>query len=212
MIDPHAHQPVVSVGPAPAESRRAVILVHGRNAAPANILDLAARLERPDWTFLAPTAANRTWYPLSFLAPRAQNEPHLSSALAMLKRLVAETIEDGVPAERLVFLGFSQGACLATEFVYTNPRRYGGLIAFSGGLIGPPGTTWTSTGTLNGMPSFFGCSDQDDHVPKLRVDETAQVFDRLLSIVDERIYPGMGHTVNDDEIAAAQRMLDAIAR
>lgn len=212
MIDPHAGQPVVTVGPAPSESRRAVILVHGRNAAPANVLDLASRLQRPAWTFLAPTAAGRTWYPLGFLAPRAQNEPHLSSALWMLKRLVAETIEDGVPVERIVLLGFSQGACLATEFAYRHPQRYGGLIAFSGGLIGPPGTTWDSTGSFKGMPSFFGCSDDDAHVPRVRVDESAQVFDRLLSVVDERIYPGMGHLVNDDEIAAAQRMLDSVAR
>jgi predicted esterase len=130
----------------------------------------------------------------------------------MLKRLVAETIDDGVPVERIVFLGFSQGACLATEFVYRNPRRYGGLIAFSGGLIGPPGTIWTNVGSLRGMPAFFGCSDEDAHVPKVRVDESAQVFDRLLAVVDERIYPGMGHLVNDDEIAAAQHLLDSVSR
>jgi predicted esterase len=212
VIDPHAGQPVASAGPAPSESRRVAILVHGRNAAPANVLELSSRLQRPEWTYLAPTAAGRTWYPLSFLAPISQNEPHLSSALAMLKRLVAETIDDGVPAERIVFLGFSQGACLATEFVYRHPRRYGGLIAFSGGLIGPPGTAWENAGSFRGMPAFFGCSDDDAHVPKVRVDETAQVFDRMLAVVDERIYPRMGHLVNDDEISAAQKLLDSVPR
>jgi predicted esterase len=212
MIDPHANQPVIADGPPLSTSRRAVILVHGRNAAPSNILELARVLDRPDWTYLAPTAANRTWYPLSFLAPIAQNEPYLSSALRALKTLVDDTTSEGVRADRIVFLGFSQGACLASEFVYRTPTRYGGLVVFSGGLIGPPGTTWQTGGSLRGTPVFLGCSDVDAHVPKTRVDETAAVFDRMTAVVTERIYPQMGHLVNDDEIAAARALLDAVPR
>jgi len=211
-MDPHRGLPVVSLGPPPAESDGVVIVLHGRNAAPANALDLGRSLDRPTWTFLAPTAANRTWYPLTFLAPTEQNEPYLSSALSSVDRLVREVLNDGIRAERIVMMGFSQGACLATEFVYRNPRRYGGLVAFSGGLIGPPGTAWNSSASFRAMPVFLGCSDVDAHVPKVRVNETAQVFDRLHAMVDERIYPGMGHLVIDDEIEAARAILDAIAR
>lgn len=210
MIDPHAAPPVISAGPVPAESGAAVIMLHGRNAAPANILDLVPRLNRPDWSYLAPAAANRTWYPLTFLSPIVENEPWLSSAIRAVERLVRETIEDGVPSRRIVLLGFSQGACLASEYAVRHPRRYGGIIAFSGGLIGPPGTTWTSARSLAGTRAFFGCSDVDAHVPKTRVDESAAVFTRMGARVTKRIYPGMGHLVNDDEIAAAQRLLDGV--
>jgi phospholipase/carboxylesterase len=210
MIDPHASQPVASVGPAPAESGGVIIMIHGRNAAPANVLDLVPRLARPKWSYLAPTAANRTWYPLSFLSPVAQNEPYLSSAISAVDRLVRETMADGVPSRRIVLLGFSQGACLAAEYAVRHPRHYGGVIVFSGGLIGPPGTSWKSTLSLAGTRAFFGCSDVDAHVPKTRVDESADVFTRMGALVNKQIYPGMGHLVSQDEIVAAQALLDAV--
>lgn len=212
MIDPHAAQPVVSVGPVPAESGGVIIMLHGRNAAPANVLDLVPRLNRPKWSVLAPTAANRTWYPLSFLSPIAENEPFLTSAIAAVDRLVREVMLDGVPSGRIVLLGFSQGACLASEYVFRHPRHYGGLIAFSGGLIGPPGTAWRTTQSLAGTHVFLGCSDVDAHVPLTRVEETAFAFTRIGAAVTKKIYPGMGHLVIDDEIVAARRVLDAVMR
>lgn len=208
--DPHAGQPIVARG-RPLGTAPAAILVHGRNAGPENILDVVSRLDRPAFTYLAPAAAGRTWYPLSFLAPRDQNEPWLSSALRALAALVAHVESNGVAADRLVIVGFSQGACLASEFVLRHPRRYGGLVAWSGGCIGPPGTSIEAAGSLEGTPMFFGCSDVDAHVPQWRVDESAAAFARAGAQVTTRIYPGMGHLIDDDEIAEAQRILDALA-
>jgi phospholipase/carboxylesterase len=209
--DPHAGQEVVAAGQPLGQGRVAVVMVHGRNASPRNILDLARPLARPDVTWLAPAAANSTWYPLSFLAPREQNEPHLSSALHRLDAVVMTAVSAGVPRERIVLLGFSQGACLAAEFVVTRPTRWGGLVVFSGGLIGPPGTTWNAQGSVAGTPAFFGCSDVDAHVPKGRVEESARVLAELGADVTLRIYPGMGHLVNDDEMDHAREILAAAA-
>lgn len=207
---PHANQPVAAAGVPLGESDAAVIMVHGRNAGPQNIVDLVTRLDRPSWTYLAPAAANRTWYPFSFMAPIEQNEPWLSSALEVLKQMVADVNARGIPADRLVILGFSQGACLTAEFAVRHPDRYGGIIVFSGGLVGPPGTTWSGEGRFDRTPVFLGCSDIDPHVPKSRVDESTAVFVRMGAEVTERIYPRMGHLVNDDEIAFARGVLDRI--
>jgi predicted esterase len=209
-LDPHAGQPVNTVGPLLSPKARVAILVHGRNAGPENILDLATHLARPGITYLAPAAAGRTWYPLSFLAPRAQNEPSLSSALAALGRVVDEAVLRGVPTRRIAIIGFSQGACLATEFVYRCPERLGALIAFTGGLIGPAGTTWDRTTSFTEMPAFFGCSDVDAHVPRARVEESAGIFATLGARVTPVIYPGMGHLINDDEVVHARQILDEI--
>ena len=207
--DPHKDAPVSHVGAPVTAARAVVILAHGRNAAPPNILELAGRLEVPDVAYLAPAAAGRTWYPLSFLAPREQNEPALTSALARLHALVHDVTALGVPLSRVVVGGFSQGACLACEYVWQHPARYGGLVAFSGGLIGPPGTTWASTPAyaLDGLPAFLGCSDVDNHVPKWRVEESAEALRGIGADVTLRLYPGMGHLVNDDEIAHARAVI-----
>lgn len=185
-----------------------VVLLHGRGAGPENILDLVPRLDRPQFQYVAPAAPNRTWYPFSFMAEIEKNEPHLSRALAQVEMTVEEAEKSGVPREWIVLLGFSQGACLATEFVLRNPSRFGGLIAFSGGAIGPPGTTWNASGSLDGMPAFFGCSDVDAHVPEMRVRESAALCERMGARVTTKIYPGMGHLVSDDEIAEARKILD----
>ncbi len=140
----------------------------------------------------------------------AQNEPHLSSALARLAALMAEVEQAGIPAERVVLAGFSQGACLASEFVARQARRYGGLLAFSGGLIGPPGTPRTYAGALDGTPVFLGCSDVDPHIPLARVNETAEVLARLGAVVDKRIYPRLGHTINQDEMEAAAALVAGV--
>jgi len=185
-------------------------MVHGRNAAPANILDLVPRLARPHVTYLAPSAANRTWYPNGFMADIATNEPGLSSALAALASLVGRVEAAGIPRSRIVLLGFSQGACLTSEFAARHTSRFGGVIAFTGGVIGPPGTTRDYAGRFDGTPVFFGCSDIDAHVPESRVRESADLFTRMGAAVALRIYPGMAHVVNDDEIVVAQAMLDAV--
>lgn len=210
MTDPHAGQPVVTVGLPLSERGRAVIMVHGRGAAPRNILDLVPRLDREGFTYTAPAAAGQSWYPLSFLADVEKNEPYLTSAIHSVERLVDDLARAGVSTDRTVILGFSQGACLSAEFVYRHPARWGGVVLFSGGLIGPPGIAWSGTGRLDGTPIFLGCSDADAHVPRTRVDETADVFARMGADVTERIYPGMGHVVNDDEIRCAQEILDRV--
>ena len=209
--DPHAGQELVQAGRPLGQGPAVVILAHGPNAGPRYILELAGPLAHPDVTWLAPAAANGTWYPFSFLADRARNEPFLSSALRRLDTLVDEVTGAGVPRERIVLAGFSQGACLASEFVATHRARYGGLLAFSGGLIGPPGSRWDGDGGLDGTPAFFGCSDVDAHVPKDRVEESARVLTRLGAAVTLRIYPGMGHLVNDDELDHARGVIAAAA-
>ncbi len=210
-MEPHAGQPVIEAGVPLGQAPAAVIMVHGRNAAPANILDLVPRLARPNLTYLAPAAANRTWYPHSFMAGIASNEPGLSSGLGVLESLLARTQAAGIPRSRIVLLGFSQGACLTAEFAVRHASRFGGVVVFSGGVIGPPGTRWDDAGRFDGTPVFLGCSDQDSHVPESRVSESAELFRRMGADVTKRIYPGMGHLVNDDEIAFAQELLAAVS-
>jgi len=210
MMEPHGGLPVEQWGAALGESPAVAILVHGRNAAPRNIIDLARVLDRPGFTHLAPAAAGHTWYPYSFMAETAKNEPGLTSALTMLADLVASLIARGIRHEHIVLLGFSQGACLAAEFAVRNATRYGGIVAYSGGLIGPPGTMWNDPGSFDGTPVFLGCSDIDSHVPLQRVEESAAVFERMGATVTKRIYPGMGHLVNDEEIDFVQQLMDDV--
>jgi len=202
---------VLNAGKPLGQSPVVVIMVHGRGAGPENILDLVPAFGPAPITYLAPAAANRTWYPYSFMADIAKNEPYLSSALSVLAALVSEVESAGIARDHIVMLGFSQGACLTTEFAIRNASRFGGIVAFSGGAIGPPGTTWelgAESGELgfDGTPMFFGCSDVDAHVPAERVRESAAVCARLGADVTTRIYPAMGHLVNDDEIAWAQAL------
>ena len=211
-MQPHEGELVVEAGVPLHGARAAVILVHGRNAGPANILDLVPRLARPNVAYLAPAAAGRTWYPYSFMADIGSNEPGLSSGLGVLASLVERVETAGTPRHRIVLLGFSQGACLAAEFAVRHASRFGGVLAFSGGLIGPPGTAWSDAGRFDDTPIFLGCSDHDSHVPESRVDESAAHFARLGADVTKRIYPGMGHLVSDDEIAFARSLLDAVSR
>ena len=210
-MEPHGNQPVMREG-APLGTAPVVIMSHGRGAGPRNILDLLPRLARPGFTYLAPAAAGNTWYPHGFMAAIENNEPGLSSALDVLSGLVDDTIASGIDASRIVLLGFSQGACLTAEFAARHARRYGGVIVFTGGLIGPAETRRDYAGSFDGTPVFLGCSDVDGHVPRTRVDETAAVMRRMGANVDERISPGMAHIVNDDEIAAAQEILDGVGK
>jgi len=206
--DLHAGQPVLRKGPASAQARIAVVLVHGRGDSAAGILGLVDEFPQTDVTWVAPQAAGHTWYPFSFLSPMEQNEPGLSSALGVIGSLVQMLEADGVPADRVVLMGFSQGACLAQEFAARHARRYAGVVGLSGGVIGPSGTPRTYPGSFDGTPVFLGCSDMDPHIPLERVNESADVFRRMGADVDARMYPRMGHTVNADEIAAVSILLD----
>ncbi|HUS16661.1 MAG TPA: phospholipase [Chloroflexia bacterium] len=207
---PHEGGRVVAAGAPLDRARAAMIMVHGRGATAADILTVAAELDAPDIAFLAPQAAGGTWYPYSFLAPMADNEPGLSSGLQVIGDLLAAIAAAGTPPERTFLLGFSQGACLTLEFVARHARRYAGVAGLSGGLIGPSGTPREYTGALDGTPVFMGCSDVDFHIPKERVEESAAVLERLGGAVTMRLYRGMGHTVNADEIRAVQAMLGAV--
>jgi predicted esterase len=206
----HQGQSIYTTGKPLAEAKAAMILVHGRGDNASGILGLAQELAHPDFVYLAPQAAGNTWYPYSFLEPVARNEPGLSSGLQAIGDLVAQIEAAGIPAERIVLAGFSQGACLASEFVARHARRYGGLLVFSGGLIGPPSTPREYTGSLAGTPVFLGCSDVDFHIPLARVAETAVTFTSLGAIVNKQIYPGMGHTIVPDELAHAQKIVQAV--
>ncbi len=185
-------------------------MIHGRGADAADILSLAEIFQRDDIIYLAPQAAGRAWYPYRFLEPVGRNEPYLSSALQVIGGLVAWLGERNMPAEKVVFLGFSQGACLALEFAARQPQRYGGVIGFSGGLIGAAVTQDAYAGFLNGTPVLLGCSDVDPHIPLSRVRETAEIMRGLGATVTERIYPGLGHTINEDEVAHARAILNAV--
>jgi predicted esterase len=204
---PHAGQPVLRSGPSPKDARLAVILLHGRGASAEDILGLADQFSATDLAYLAPQAAGSTWYPYSFLAPIQQNEPWLGSALQVIAGLLEELHGQGVSPERVALMGFSQGACLATEFAARHARRYAAVAGFSGGLIGPPGTPRNYAGGFAGTPVFIGCSDSDPHIPLERVRESAVVFRGMAASVDERIYPRMAHTINADEIAAVDALL-----
>jgi predicted esterase len=209
---PHADQPIRQTG-APSEgARAAVVAVHGRGATAEGILELAEHLPVPGVAWLAPQAAGGTWYPNRFMAPLASNEPWLSSAIEKVGQVVRRIEAAGVPADRTVLLGFSQGACLALEYAARNARRYGGAVGLSGGLIGPEGTTWQYPAGLDGTPVFLGCSDVDAHIPIGRVEEAARVLERLGGAVTVRIYPGMGHTINEDEVGWVRQLLDRLTQ
>ncbi len=205
--DPHRGQPVLTLGPVPSSARVTMIMVHGRGASAEDMLGLAAELRLTDVAVLAPQAAGRTWYPYSFLSPIADNEPGLSSALGVIGGLIDGLVAQQIPIERIALLGFSQGACLSLEFAARHPQRYKAVVGLSGGLIGPPGTPRDDPGSFGRAPVFLGCSDIDPHIPLARVQESADVCRRMGATVDERIYPGMGHTVNEDEISAIRKML-----
>jgi predicted esterase len=207
--DPHGNQPLLRHGPNARQARLAMILVHGRGGSPEDLLGLAAALRLDDILYVAPQAEGHTWYPYSFLTPMERNEPGLTSGLNRIASLIDGLRHEGLSPERVGLLGFSQGACLALEFAARYARRYAAVVGLSGGVIGPPGTPRNYTGSLEGTPVFLGCSDIDPHIPVERVHETADVFKRLHASVDARIYPGMGHLVNDDEIDAVRALLQA---
>jgi phospholipase/carboxylesterase len=203
----HANQPVLRAGAPLAEAKGAVVLLHGRGGSAEDILSLAQPLYREGVAYLAPQAAGHTWYPNSFLAPREANEPWLSSALEKIGSVVSEIEAAGISRDRVVVAGFSQGACLATEFVASNPARYAGLIAFTGGLIGPPGEDLHHEGSLTGTPALFLSGDPDPHVPWQRVQASARELERMGAVVSARRYPGRPHTITAEELDLARTLI-----
>ncbi len=208
--NPHLGGPVLSMGEPLERARAAMLMVHGRGAQAKDILTLADQFGAPGFAYLAPQAAGNTWYPNRFLAPLEDNEPWLSSALQVLKAVHAQITAAGIPSERTILLGFSQGACLALEFAARNARRYGGIVGLSGALIGPEGAPRDYPGSLAGTPVFLGCSDVDFHIPKERVDQTADVLKHLGGEVTERLYPNLDHSVNRDEMAFVLGMMQRL--
>lgn len=205
--DPHASQPVLHYGAPISTARLVAILMHGRGASAEDILGLAPELGVDDVAYLAPQAAGHSWYPYSFLSPIEQNEPGLTSALGVIGRLVGGAEEQRHTPDRVVILGFSQGACLTLEFAARNARRYAAIVGLSGGLIGPAGTPRDYAGSMESTPVFLGCSDIDAHIPVERVRESAGVLRRMNATVDDRIYPRMGHTINQDELQAVRALI-----
>jgi predicted esterase len=206
----HEGQPVREAGEQLGGARAAMVMVHGRGGSADDILALSGELGMPGFAYLAPQAAGHSWYPYSFLAPILQNEPGISSGLRAIAAVLEMIERAGIPAERVMLLGFSQGACLSLEFSARAARRYGGVAGLSGGLIGPDGTPRNYSGSLAGTPVFLGCSDVDPHIPAARVVETATVLRRLGAEVTMRLYPGMGHTINEDELEAVRGIMRGV--
>ena len=204
---PHQNQQLVQAGE--SDAKVAMIMIHGRGATAQSIIGLAYEFDsRNALRIYAPQANGNTWYPFSFLAPTNQNQPGLSSGLQRMYDLVSQLENEGIQKENIFLLGFSQGACLVSEFAARHPAKYAGIIALSGGLIGDKIDKDSYTGDLEGTPYFVGCSNVDPHIPLARVDESAEVFEQLNASVTKKIYPGMGHLVNEDEISHIQKIIN----
>ena len=199
--------PVLERGFPLGHAKMAVILLHGRGGSAQDILGLGESLELDDLTFLAPQATGNSWYPNSFMAPVASNEPWLSSALALVNSLITRCVEGGLTTSNLAIIGFSQGACLATEYVVRHPAHYGALIAFTGGLIGPPDAELHHDGSLAGTKTLLSSGDPDPHVPWSRVEESARELTAMGASVDLMRWPRRPHTILHEEIVAARTLL-----
>lgn len=203
----HVMKNTIAAGKELNTTSKVLILLHGRGSSAENILSLSSHLEVREFSLLAPQATNNTWYPYSFLVPPSQNEPWLSSALGQVNALVNDVLGKGVPVENIYFTGFSQGACLALEFVTRNADKYGGVAAFSGGLIGDKISAENYKGDFKGTPIFIGTSDPDPHIPVERVHATTNILRKMNAAVTEKVYSNMGHTINQDEIENANRVV-----
>ena len=207
---PHQSMTRVETGAPIEKAKAAMIMIHGRGASAESIIGLANEIEqRNDITFLAPKAQSNTWYPYSFLAPTVQNQPHLNSGLQAVFDAMNYALGNGIPKDKIFFLGFSQGACLASEFVARHPARYAGVFALSGGVIGDEVKPELYTGDLKQTPYFIGCSDVDSHIPLERVNESAELYKKLNADVTKVIYPDMAHTINADEMKHVNNIINA---
>lgn len=210
-LRPHQKHPALFAGEPLATAKAAMIMIHGRGASAQDILSLSAEFSPKGFAYIAPQADNGTWYPNRFLAPLESNEPFLSAALQVVDNLLAQVKKVGIPPERTMLLGFSQGACLALEYATRHAQRYGGVIGLSGALIGPDNLKRNDSGSLGGTPVFLGCSDVDFHIPKERVESAAAVLKSLGAQVTVRLYPNMDHTVNEDEMEFVREMMKAVS-
>lgn len=190
-----------------ADAKGVMIMIHGRGGTAENILSLADEFKEPDFHYIAPQAPGNTWYPYSFLTPMEQNEPGISSGIQFIKDITVDIENKGASLNNVFILGFSQGACLTLEFAARNARKYGGIVGFSGGLIGPENTLRDYKGSFEGTPVFLGCSDRDPHIPLERVHESKEVFEKMDAAVTEKIYPGMPHTIIQDEIDFVKNLI-----
>ncbi len=209
-LDPHAGLAPLRAGVSLEHAEFALVLLHGRGGSPVGMLPLARVAGALDGAVIAPTAADGSWYPDRFLAPVANNEPWLSSALSSIARAVQEARDVGLPTNRIILAGFSQGACLALEFVARNPARYAGVAALAGALVGDDANVRTIDATVRGTPMLLACGDADAHIPESRVRASATSFANAGAEADLRIYPGLGHTVVEDQIHALRAMIDGV--
>lgn len=207
---PHSGAIRASTGVPLEEARAAVVMIHGRGDSAAGILGLAEAFRAPGFAFVAPQATSNAWYPYPFMSPLGANQPWLDSALTAVDIVVENVTYSGVPHDKIVLLGFSQGACLVSEYAARNGRRYGGVVALSGGLIGPELVEERYGGDLAGTPAFFGCSDVDPHIPIDRVVASADLYRARGAAVEQRTYPGFGHSVNQDEVDWVRALLSAL--
>ncbi len=198
---------IITAGVPLKEAKKVLIMIHGRGGSAEDILSLAQYLNVKDFALLGPQANNSSWYPYSFMAPVSHNEPWLSSALLMLKEVLGDLIKEGILEENIFFLGFSQGACLTLEFVARNAKKFGGVVAFTGGLIGDRIDPTNYTGDFKRTPFFIGTSNPDPHVPVERVNETAEILKAMKADITAKIYPGMGHTITAKEIDLANKLV-----
>ncbi|MBO9343234.1 MAG: dienelactone hydrolase family protein [Roseiflexus sp.] len=203
----HLNQPVLTAGAPLDRCRAAAILIHGRGGAPVQMIDLARTLDVPGVAYIAPSAANQTWYPYRFIEPIARNQPYLDYALEAYQARVQEILAHGVPLRRLVLIGFSQGACLTAEYAVRYAARYGGIVAFTGGLIGPPGTTWRYPGRFDGTPVLFTGAEKDVWIPFWRMRESVEVFSQMGAQIETHFYPGSSHEITESECVAARTIL-----
>lgn len=209
---PHQDQPVLKQGTSVSGAKAAVVMIHGRGATAQGMLRLADEWGHRDTVhYLAPQAYHNRWYPYSFLAETKKNQPGLSSGLQLIHDLIQQLSDAGIPKDKIVLLGFSQGACLALEYAARHPQKLGGIVGLSGGLIGSQVSEKNYNGDLYRTPVFLGCSDRDPHVPQQRIEDTARVMKRLNGEVTKKIYPHMGHTVNEDEISFVDALLTEIS-
>lgn len=207
----HQGQQILSKGKDIEEAKAVMIMLHGRGASAFDILSLAEELANDKFAYLAPQAVQNSWYPHRFIESLEKNEPWLSSALQIIEDLIKGLKDRGIPAEKIFLLGFSQGACLALEYAARNAQKYGGIFGLSGGLIGPPGTLWDFSGSLEGTPVFLGCSERDFHIPQERVIESAEKFKEIGAEVTLKLYPDLGHTINQDEIKIVREIMQKCA-
>jgi predicted esterase len=209
----HQGQRVLHGGTPLHTARAVVILIHGRGASADDILGLGERVSEDVGcvSLFAPQALDHVWYPQRFFAPLESNEPYLTSALNVITDIIAHVAAAGLPSERVIISGFSQGACLSLEYALRNPRRYGGIVGLSGAVIGPPGRDREAVTGLNTTPVYLGCCDKDPHIPLASVEESARLLAAAGATVTKTIFPGMGHTVNDDEVREFRALLSAVA-